>query len=87
MAFGTRLHVGNLSFEVTTADLEFFFSTVGQLDDCFIIKDRESGRSRGFAFVQFRTPEDAAQAMRSLDGVELLGRPVKLQEANQRIKK
>jgi RNA recognition motif-containing protein len=82
----TRLYVGNLNYNVTEDDLEAFFGQCGPLKDACVIVNKETGKARGFAFVEYVNPEDAATAIRSLDGVELLGRPVKLQEAVERKK-
>ncbi|MCP9212120.1 RNA recognition motif domain-containing protein [Streptomyces cucumeris] len=75
-----RLHVGNLSYQVTKDDLATLFGQIGEVLDATVITDRESGRSRGFGFVEM---EDMAaeKAMSQLDGQEMNGRTVTVTEA------
>ncbi|WP_435243166.1 RNA recognition motif domain-containing protein [Streptomyces cucumeris] len=75
-----RLHVGNLSYQVTKDDLTALFGQIGEVLDATVITDRESGRSRGFGFVEM---EDMAaeKAMSQLDGQEMNGRTVTVTEA------
>ncbi len=82
---GTRLFVGNLSFETTEADLRGAFTGSGfAVHEVKVVTERDTGRPRGFAFVEMATPAAAQQAMQALDGSELAGRPIKVKEANQR---
>ncbi|OPF80376.1 RNA-binding protein [Streptomyces antioxidans] len=75
-----RLHVGNLSYQTTTQDLATLFGQFGEVLDATVITDRESGRSRGFGFVEM--DEMAAEkAMAQLDGHEMDGRAVTVTEA------
>ncbi|WNE97975.1 RNA-binding protein [Streptomyces luomodiensis] len=75
-----RLHVGNLSYQTTTQDLATLFEQFGEVLDATVITDRESGRSRGFGFVEM--DEVAAEkAMAQLDGSQLNGRAVTVTEA------
>jgi RNA recognition motif-containing protein len=78
-----KLYVGNLSFNSTEADLKDLFGRHGTVESAAVIMDRETGRSRGFAFVEM---EDAAaeKAMRALDGADLGGRTLKVNEAQDR---
>ncbi|MEZ5347220.1 MAG: RNA-binding protein [Pyrinomonadaceae bacterium] len=80
----TKLYVGNLSFHSTDQDLEEFFGEVGTVESTNIITDRDTGRSRGFAFVEMSTPEEAQNAISELDGKELDGRQLKINEAKPR---
>ncbi|WP_030838000.1 RNA recognition motif domain-containing protein [Streptomyces hygroscopicus] len=75
-----RLHVGNLSYQTTTQDLATLFGQFGEVLDATVITDRESGRSRGFGFVEM--DEAAAEkAMAQLNGSQLNGRAVTVTEA------
>jgi hypothetical protein len=59
----TKLYVGNLSFRTTSEELREAFAAVGTVESASVIEDRETGRSRGFAFVEMATPEEAAAAI------------------------
>ena len=80
----TKLYVGNLSFHTTTQDLEEIFAKVGTVQSTNIIEDRETGRSRGFAFVEMSSAEEAQQAISQLNGKEVDGRELKINEAKPR---
>ena len=78
----SKIFLGNLSWGVTNDRLTQFLRDEGyEFHSVRVILDRETGRSRGFAFVEFDTPEAAAEAMAGLDGVELEGRPLRASEA------
>ena len=79
-----KLYVGNLSFNTTNQDLNDLFGTVGTVQSSNIIEDRETGRSRGFAFVEMASSEDAQAAIAALDGKEVDGRSLKVNEAKPR---
>jgi len=81
---GKKLFVGNLSFDITTADLEALFSQVGSCASVAVITDRATGRSRGFGFVEMSSPSEAQKAIADLDGHELHGRALKVSEARER---
>jgi RNA recognition motif-containing protein len=81
---GTKLFVGNLSYGTTSADLETHFRQIGETTSAQVITDRESGRSRGFGFVEMASNEDAQRAIRELDGKELQGRTINVSEARER---
>jgi cold-inducible RNA-binding protein len=81
---GTKLFVGNLSYGTTSADLESHFRQIGETTSAQVITDRESGRSRGFGFVEMASGEDAQRAIRELDGKELQGRTINVSEARER---
>ena len=77
----TNLFVGNLSFQTTESDLRALFEPFGQIERVHIATDRETGQARGFAFVEMANDEEAKKAMASLDGKEVSGRNVKVNEA------
>ena len=82
---GTKLYVGNLSYNTNEASLREAFGANGrEVVSVSIIMDRETGRSRGFAFVELSTPEGAAQALQELDGQDLDGRQLRINEARER---
>jgi RNA recognition motif-containing protein len=81
---GTKLFVGNLSYGTTSQDLENHFRQIGECTSAQVITDRESGRSRGFGFVEMASGEDAQRAIRELDGKELQGRSINVSEARER---
>ena len=78
------MYVGNLSFSATQEDLEGLFSAHGTVTDVFILKDRESGRPRGFAFVSMESPEEMNAAIEALNGEEFMGRNLAINEARPR---
>ena len=78
-----RIYVGNLSFQTTEDDLSNFFKTVGAVDSVSIITDRDTGRSKGFGFVEMND-EDADKAIAELNGQELNGRALTVNEARPR---
>lgn len=78
-----KLFVGNLSYNTGEARLREFFAEVGPILHVSIPADRESGRPRGFAFIEFQTAEDARAALDLLDGRELDGRKLRLSEADR----
>ena len=76
-----NLFVGNMSFQTTESDLRMLFEPFGQIIRVHIAKDRETGRARGFAFVEMANDEEAAKAITALDGKEVAGRNLKVNEA------
>jgi cold-inducible RNA-binding protein len=76
-----NLFVGNMSFQTTEADLKAMFEPFGQVARVHIAMDRETGRSRGFAFVEMPNDAEAAKAMQGLDGKDVGGRNLKVNEA------
>jgi RNA recognition motif-containing protein len=80
----TRLYVGNLSFNTTADGVRTAFEQFGTVSDVHLVTDRDTGRPRGFAFVTMGTPEEAAKAMQGMDGQTLDGRPLRVNEAEQR---
>jgi cold-inducible RNA-binding protein len=80
----TKLYVGNLSFDTSAQDLEQLFGESGTVQSASIIEDRETGRSRGFAFVEMSSKEEASAAIAALDGKEVGGRNLKVNEAKPR---
>ena len=81
---GTKLYVGNLSFRTTGEELREAFSAVGTVESASVIEDRETGRSRGFGFVEMATPEDAAAAIEQFNGKDFGGRNLTVNEAKPR---
>jgi RNA recognition motif-containing protein len=81
---GKNLYVGNLSFDIDDSALEQLFSAHGTVESAKVIKDRDTGRSRGFGFVEMSTDEEAQAAIAALDGQEAEGRPIKVNEAKPR---
>ncbi len=79
-----KLYVGNLPFSVTEAELTKMFSGVGQVSRTTIVTDRETGRPRGFAFVEMASDADAAAAVKGLDGQALGGRQMQVNIARPR---
>ena len=79
-----NIYVGNLPFSSTSADLEDLFGEYGQVDSAAVISDRETGRSRGFGFVEMASDDDARRAIEELDGSDLGGRNLKVNEARPR---
>jgi len=79
-----KLYVGNLSFQTSEAGLRDEFEKHGSVDSCDIITDRETGRSRGFGFVEFADAAHADAAQQALDGKDLDGRALRVNEAQQR---
>ena len=79
-----KLYVGNLSFDTSSQDLEQMFGEIGTVESTNIIEDRETGRSRGFAFVEMSSQEEGQNAISQLDGKEMDGRQLKVNEAKPR---
>jgi RNA recognition motif-containing protein len=76
-----KLYVGNLSYDTTEEKLNTMFSGYGVVESVNLITDRDSGRSKGFAFVEMANDEEAKAAIQALDGSELDGRNIKVSEA------
>ncbi len=79
-----KLFVGGLSWDTDTEGLRRGFESFGQLEDVAVIQDRDTGRSRGFGFVTFADAEAGKTAMTAMDGAELDGRTVRVNEAAER---
>jgi cold-inducible RNA-binding protein len=79
-----KLYVGNLSFQTTRQDLEAAFAQAGTVQSVNVIEDRDTGRSRGFAFVEMATNEEGTAAIDQFNGKELGGRALKVNEAKPR---
>jgi len=76
-----KLYIGNLAFSITQEMLKEAFTSFGEIEDCTLVQDRETGRSRGFGFVTFVNDEDADKALSEMNGKELEGRAIKVSEA------
>jgi len=80
----SNLYVGNLTYSTTSADLERLFSEHGEVSKSQVITDRETGRSRGFGFVEMETSEGATKAIEALDGHNIDGRALTVNVAKER---
>ena len=81
---GSKLYVGNLSYNVTNADLNAMFTPHGTVSSAEVINDRETGRSKGFGFVQMGSDAEAQAAIAAMSGVEQDGRALTVNEAKPR---
>jgi cold-inducible RNA-binding protein len=82
---GTRLYVGNLSFDTGDADLQAAFEKDGlKVASVQVMTDRDTGRSRGFAFVEMSSAADGQAAIKAMDGAQLDGRALRVNEAEER---
>ena len=79
-----NIYVGNISYQASDEDLLEVFETLGAVDSATIIFDRYSGRSKGFGFVEMPNDEEGQKAIEELDGKDLLGRPLKVNQARPR---
>ena len=77
----TKVYVGNLSFSVTQEKLKELFESFGDIEEAIVISDRFSGRSKGFGFVTFTDKKDADKAIEDMNGKEIDGREIKVNEA------
>lgn len=80
----TKLFVGNLSFRTTSEELRDLFAAAGTVESASVIEDRETGRSRGFGFVEMATQEDATKAVEQFNGKDFGGRNLTVNEARPR---
>lgn len=80
----TNIYVGNLPYSTTDGELEAMFAPHGQVDRAQVIMDRETGRSRGFGFVEMSNPQDAQKAIGAMNGFDINGRKLKVNEAQPR---
>jgi RNA recognition motif-containing protein len=80
----TNIYVGNLAFSTTNADLEALFTEHGNVTKAQVITDRDTGRSRGFGFVEMSSSEEAAAAIGSLNGRNVDGRDLTVNQAKER---
>jgi RNA recognition motif-containing protein len=81
---GKKLYVGNLSYEVTDCDLSKMFEVHGTVESSQIIMDRDTGRSKGFGFVEMKTAQEAQAAITALNGQDSCGRALTVNEAKPR---
>ena len=81
---GKRLYVGNLPYNMTDLELEEVFSQVGEVTDATVVIDRETGRSRGFGFVEMADDASGEAAVQQLNGTQVGGRTLRVAEANPR---
>jgi len=79
-----KLYVGNLAFQTSSDELQQLFSQAGTVESASIVEDRETGRSRGFGFVEMATPEEGKAAIEQFNGKELNGRNLTVNEARPR---
>jgi len=79
-----KLYVGNLAFQTTSQNLEQLFAQAGTVESASVIEDRDTGRSKGFAFVEMSTDDEAAAAIEQFNGKEVAGRTLKVNEARPR---
>ena len=79
-----KIYVGNLAFETSRDELQTLFAQTGTVESVSLIEDRETGRSRGFGFIEMSTKEEGAAAIEKFNGQELGGRSLKVNEAKQR---
>ena len=81
---GKKLYVGNLGYQVSSSDLEALFAPFGTVASAQVIEDRESGRSKGFGFVEMGNDQEAQAAIQGLNGKDHGGRPLTVNEAKPR---
>jgi RNA recognition motif-containing protein len=81
---GKKLYVGNLTYQVTDGDLVKLFEPHGTVESAQVIKDRDTGRSKGFGFVEMKTSEEAQAAIAAVNGKDMGGRAVTVNEARPR---
>jgi RNA recognition motif-containing protein len=79
-----RLFIGNLSTETTSDELRTLFSEVGEVDSCQVIVDRQTGRSKGFGFIEMKSQEAAGAAKEKFNGQDLNGQTLKVNDAKPR---
>jgi len=79
-----KLYVGNLSFDTSNSELQELFATIGTVESATVVEDRDTGRSRGFGFVEMSTKEEGDNAIDQLNGKEINGRELKVNEAKPR---
>jgi RNA recognition motif-containing protein len=79
-----KLYVGNLAFQTTSSDLEEMFGQLGTVQSATVVEDRETGRSRGFGFVEMSSKEEGQNAISTLNGKEVDGRQLTVNEAKPR---
>ncbi len=78
-----KIYIGNLPYQISNDDLESYFSSCGEIKDIKIIKDRDTGRSKGFAFLEFDEESAATEACSSMDGKDFQGRNLKVSLARE----
>ncbi len=81
---GNKLYVGNMSYDVDDSELEQMFSAHGTVENAQVINDRQTGRSKGFGFVEMSNETEAQAAIKALDGQDCGGRALKVNEARPR---
>ena len=81
---GKKLFIGSLAWETDSSSLQAAFGRFGEIEEATVISDRETGRSRGFGFVTFTDEGPAQQAISEMNGTELDGRPIVVNEAKER---
>ena len=79
----TKLYVGSLAYSVKDEELEEFFASVGSVVSAVVIKDKFSGQSKGFGFVEMSSEKEAKEAIKELNEKELGGRPIRVSEARE----
>src|SRR5215210_5544100 len=79
-----KLYVGNLSFQTSSEDLQELFAQAGTVESASVVEDRETGRSRGFGFVEMASKEEGEKAIEQFNGKELNGRNLNVNEARPR---
>ena len=79
-----KLYVGNLSFQTSSDDLNQLFAQAGTVESAAVVEDRETGRSRGFGFVEMSSKEEATKAIEQFNGKEINGRNLNVNEAKPR---
>ena len=79
-----KLYVGNLAFQTSSEELQTLFAQAGTVESVSLIEDRETGRSRGFGFVEMSTKEEGAAAIKQFNGKDLGGRALNVNEAKPR---
>jgi RNA recognition motif-containing protein len=79
-----KLYVGNLSFQTSSEDLQQLFSQAGTVESASVVEDRDTGRSRGFGFVEMASKEDGEKAIEQFNGTDLGGRNLTVNEAKPR---
>ena len=77
----SKLYVGGLAYSVTEQELEAFFAEIGKVTSSAVIKDRDSGQSKGFGFIEMENDADAKKAIEELNGKDLKGRSIMVSEA------